>query len=194
MESESYTPGEDDRDIKIAGEEKPGPDDHIEQDAEELRRQHENGNLGRARTLGKTLAQKLKDVDGEAFFGRDPSEDDALRCQRRLLFAFSACWGVERFIDAKLLQDVTLNAFYNALKAGLPDLYHSLDSAGAFSFYYLCVRREGEARPSRDIGRYFAMLAGKNGQEVIERLGEALFIRFSDVVREAIEASGFKAD
>lgn len=184
--------GEDDRDIKIAGSEKIEPEDNAAQDAEELRREHENGNLALARRLGKQLAQKLVDMDGEAFFGKDPGEDEALRDQRRLLFAFTAGYGVERFVPGKLLQDVTTNSFYNALKALLPEFYASLDSAGAFSFYYLCVRRE--EKPEAAIGKNFAMLSGKSGREVIERLGEALFIRFSDVIKNTITGFDFKND
>ncbi|MDR3645015.1 MAG: hypothetical protein P4M02_08080 [Clostridia bacterium] len=181
---------EDDSDVKIAGCETRG--DEAGDEAEELRRQHENGNLDLARELGKQLSQRMTGLESESSFGIDLCEDEDLCLQRRLLFAFSACYAVECFVPGKLLQDVAVNAFYNALKNTMPEFYGDLDSSGSFSFYYLCVRRSGEV--SEAIGHTFAMLSGKNGEPVIERLGEALFIRFSDVVREMIAAMQFRQD
>lgn len=173
----------DDSDIKIAGEEEPAETEMF--DPEELRKQHENGNLSLARELGKILCRKLLSIDGEASFGQDERESEALRSQRRILFAFTACHGIDRYVPDQILRDVTRNAFYNALKSKMPEFYNGLDSAGSFSFYYLCVRQEKNVET--EIGKTFAMLTGKKNDPVIEEMGRALFLYFCDSVREAIE-------
>lgn len=179
---------EDDSDIKIAGAPSEAPADEAALEAEELRRQKENGSLDHARTLGKLLSKDIVRIDGEEAFGQDARESGAVRIQRRLLLAFAASHGVETFVANKLVAKAALNAFYDTLQKEQPAFYDDLNGSGAFSFYVLCVRRGGSVE--KEIGKTFAMLAGKEGDDVLAALGEALFIRFTDVIRGAIASVG----
>lgn len=180
---------EDDSDIKIAGEEKKAPVDDSLKEAEELRKQKENGNLERARRLGQLLSKDIIRLDGESSFGEDEEESCEVRMQRRLLLAFAACYGVDVFVENKMVGKVAVNSFYDTLKKSLPAFYDDLSGSGAFSFYYLSVRRGGNVE--KNIGKTFAMLSGKEDDSVLSELGEALFIRFTDVIEKTIESVNF---
>lgn len=182
---------EEDCDIKIAGEKtfRPNSDD-MASDVNELDLQRRSGNLEKAHTLGAVLSEKIIDQDGESDFGEDSSEDPDMRMQRRLLLTFAAINCVETNIKSEVLQGVVLNVFYDTLKKSLPEFYDDVSKSGSFSFYTLCVRRGVEV--DNNMGCTFAMLAGKEGEPVIEELGKALYLRFVDVVQKTILSFDFK--
>lgn len=181
---------EDDSDIKIAGEQIQKPFVDTLKDANELEKQRDCGNLEKARELGAVLSDRIIDEDGECSFGSDSSEDNKTRIQRRMLLAFAACEAVETNIKSRVLQGVVLNVFYDTLKNALPEFYDDINESGSFSFYTLCARRGGDVPHS--VGETFAMLGGKEGDRVMEDLGEALYIRFGDVTLKTIESFKFK--
>lgn len=181
---------EDDSDIKIAGGKIEQPKVDTLEDANELENQRVCGNLEKAKKLGKTLSDKIIDEDGECSFGSDSNEDDKTRIQRRILLAFAACESVENNIKSRVLQGVVLNVFYDTLKNALPDFYEDINGSGSFSFYTLCARRGGDVPHS--VGETFAMLVAKEGDRVMEELGEALYIRFGDASLKIIESFNIK--
>lgn len=183
---------EDDSDIKIAGEDDKGDtgEQSVETDVNELEIQRASGNVEKARALGKTLTQKIISQDGESSFGEDEREDASLRTQRRLLLAFAAINTVESNVKSKVLQGVIINEFYNSLKTALPEFYDDIGESGSFSFYTLCVRRGGDVDAC--IGQTFAMLADKGGDNVMEELGKALYMRFVDVALNTIKSFNIK--
>lgn len=181
----------DDSDMKIAGKnnQNKSRDDTLDE-AAELIKQKENGNVEKARKLGELLSTEIIKIDGESAFGEDKAEDCDLRMQRRLLLAFTACSCVENCISNKIIQRVIVNSFYNCIKLENEQFYEDLKGSGAFSFYYLCVRRGGDV--DKCIGKTFAMLCGRENDTVIAELGTALYYRFNDVIQKAITSAEFK--
>ncbi len=182
--------GADDADMKIAGREKGEPKGGEEalRAARELEEQRRSGNVEKARALGEKLAESL--LDGEPRFGLDQAEDDATRTQRRLLLAYAIHGTLVREIQNDVLQGVALGAFHDALGRKMPDYYKDADESGSFSFYTLCGRRGGDV--GRAIGETFAKLAGHEGDEVLQNLGESLYLRFEDVTKEEIRLCRFQ--
>lgn len=180
---------EDDSDIKIAGKPAPKTDEALAE-ANELEAQRSCGNLDKAHALGAELAQKVISEDGESTFGQSREEGNALRTQRRLLLAFSVISTVTECIKSSVLQGVVLKVFYDAVQKSLPDFYNDINSSGSFSFYKLCARRGGNI--VNCIGSTFAMLAGKEGDAVLEEFGKALYLRFVDVTRKTIDSYNLK--
>lgn len=181
----------DDSDIKIAGEEQKNiisDDEEARREAEELEIQKKNGNVARADALGGKLAAEIIRMDGEAAFGEDMGEDSELRLERRLLLAFTACRRLEELLGSKIIQRVAVNSFYNNVKAENARFYDDLKRSGAFSFYTLCVRK-GVA-VDKNIGRTFAMLCGRENDLVIAELGTALYYRYGDFIKTAVQSSG----
>ena len=186
----------DDGDIKIAGE----PDRRpvcAEDIGRELEKAQKSGELARARTLGVVMAQTFAGL-GQAGAALLPGvcpevkpdaapEPEILR-EQRILMVFAVAYGFDKFTRNSLISRTALNVFYDTLKTIDSGLYEDLNSSGAFSFYYLAVRRGGDIE--RAVGSTFAMLCSRDGDAVLTELGEALFCRFCSVVTEKVELLG----
>nr|WP_317412504.1 hypothetical protein [uncultured Solibaculum sp.] len=174
----------DDNDIRIAGDHpsrETSEENVLDQTAQELEREKRNGNLERARQLGALVAGEMWASDSESLFGADASEGGQGLFERRLLYAFAASTGLERYTPNQLCARTALSSFYDILKKEAPDLYDQLENSFAFSFYYLDLRR-GQKVPA-DIGKSFAMLCNREDDPVYAQLGEALYLRFLDVIK-----------
>lgn len=150
---------EDDRDMKIAGDDfepinETGADDGHE--ARLLEQEKENGNLSRARRLGAILADEVSAVEGDSL-----TADSALLTQRRILLAFAVEVGLDALLPNSLTAQTAQDIFYNSLRVTAPRFYDDLQASGAFSFYYLCVRDGRQVEEK--VGETFASLCGKKG-------------------------------
>lgn len=179
----------DDFDIKIAGDK---PSESIksgsepENSASELKAMQSD--LERARQLGVSLAHEIDRKPTDFAFDRNESEGDDIVLQRRILLSFAVAIGLESFTCAPVAARTALNTFYSTLKTIDGAFYDDISNAGAFSFYYLAVRRHGDTE--RRVGQTFAMLCSRDGDPVYQELGEALYCRFLGSVREQIDAHG----
>lgn len=184
---------EDDSDIRIAGQEPRRPEDDPMTDVRELTHHKNNGNVEKARALGEELARRILNEDGDPSFGRDPSESDELRRQRRMLLAFVVDAAVREDIPGQVLGQVVLREFTERVKNSLPAFYEDISSSGSFSFYYVCLRRDSEDAPAAQtaVGQTFAMLAGKEHNPVFEELGTALYLHFHDIVDKCVRSCRF---
>ncbi|HEX3025760.1 MAG TPA: hypothetical protein VHR42_00800 [Clostridia bacterium] len=177
---------EDDSDIKIAGRKiwNSRPVDELS-DARELEHQKENGNLEKARGLVKEISEKIIEADGS----KPETGDGNARNLSRLMLIFAAFYSVESCIKSGLLQRFILNLIYDGLRVSLPDFYAYLEKSGAFSLYYLCVRRGADVYDC--IGRNYAKLVGENTDESIQEEGKSLFSNYFDVTRKMIFSMEF---
>ena len=154
--------------------------------AEELEKAQSLGLFDRARKLGTSMARAFEDTDCPPFpSDTGIAEDETVHRQRRILLAFVAASGFEMYLESMLAANAALNAFYDALKEKDQSLYDHLSSTGAFTFYYLALRRGQNVK--QNIGKAFAMLCGKDGDTAYAAYGEALFERFSNTVQAAVE-------
>jgi len=181
---------EDDSDIKIVGAVKIDEHDEALDNADELEHHRNSGNLEKARKLGVELSSKIIDEDGDPAFGQDISENDEIRRQRRILLAFTINYAVENNIKSKILDKVVIREFCDSLQKNVPGFYQDLRESGSFSFYYLCIRRGGSST-ERCVGNNFAMLAGYEGDPIMEELGESLFFHFNYIIEKTISDIGF---
>ena len=129
---------EDDRDMKIAGDDfepvnEAGAD--VGHEAQLLEQEKETGNLSRARRLGAILADEVSAVEGDS-----RTDDSALLTQRRILLSFAVEVGLDALLPNSLTAQTAQDIFYNSLRVTAPPFYDDLQASGAFSLYYLCVR------------------------------------------------------
>lgn len=175
----------DESDIKIAGSHpsrtisKTANDSVSESDIET-----EKYNIDKARLLGKALAESV--IKAQSGLGIISNYDDAIdmQLQNRMLLCFAVSTGLEKYTVGSLAARTALNCFYNSLKSLDAEFYDDLSSTGAFSFYYLAVRRHSDIE--RRIGQTFAMLCGKDGSSVYQELGEALYFTYMEQVKSEI--------
>jgi hypothetical protein len=184
---------EDDSDMKIADtaeKTEQSQTNDIILEVSEMQKQKENGNLEKAKVLGDLLYKQVANAYGEATFGLDTNEDSDTQMQRRVLLAFTVIYGIEANIKNEILNKAVENSFYNILRDKNFDLYNNLVELGAFSFYYLCVRRNENLE--KEIGHTFAMLADNEDDKLTQELGTALFVHYSDVIKKSIDSIDFK--
>ncbi len=180
-----------DHDIKIAGAE-PSKDiksaGSVLNISEEYNRERENGNITKAKELGKNIADLLNN-SGEMFPHDEEDESAELQNQKKTLLAFAGVAGLELVCPNSATSYAAQNSFYSALERIAPDVYNSALNSGAFSFYYLAFRRTGEIE--RRIGQTFAMLCSHDGDPVYQELGEALYCWFASIVENEAKKINF---
>lgn len=137
--------------------------------------------LDAARSIGAGLAQRTRQAER----GFELDIDDDLLLQRRLLLCFAVSTGLEDNAKTVQVARTALNSFYDTLKRSDPEFYDDIGSSGSLSFYYLAKRQSGD--PVRRIGQTFAMMCGQDGDPVCQELGEALYCRYINMVRELLE-------
>lgn len=180
-----------DSDMKIAGS---VPSNDIKAQntvlniSEEYTRERENGNIQRAKTLGRKIAQNLCD-SGEKFVYDAEDVNAEIKMQKEILLTFSAVASLELSCPNSATSYAAQNSFYSELERISPEIYENALNSGAFSFYYLAFRRSGETE--RRIGQTFAMLCSHDGDPVYQELGEAIYCWFSSVVENGAKEIAF---
>ncbi len=181
------TPDED-NDIKIAGS--AGGADAVKaaepDDIENYDRMRRNGDLSRARRLGASLAGNIDSLYDA--LGAE-AQDDTVALHSKLLTVFSVVAALESLLPNRMLVRTALNVFYDTLKKDFPELYDSMSVSGAVTFYYLEYRKLGKT--AADIGGKFAMLCGREEDDVLMTLGLDIFTRGFDHVRTLIDDMAF---
>ena len=178
---------EDDSDIKIAGQE---PSEEVSDSmvAQEYLTQRENGNIERARQLGRTLAIELFGCDEILNLGYDRSETPLVLAQRRVLFSFVAGRAIDELTPNSILADTAVSAFYDVVKEH-PSIYAEINDAAAISLYMLTSRAPG-LEPNA-VGRVFAKLCGREGSRLYGKMGSGLCLFYYDSIKKAIQQADF---
>lgn len=186
-----------DDDIKIFdpdGEERRAEkrtEDDLRRLADEMMAQRRNGNSRRACLLGAALSE-LAPCDGELeeLSGKYANDPEILY-QIRVLATFTAESGMHTLIANQLLATTAINAFYERLMTRAPEFYNNISDGGAFTFYYLALRKGGDT--AARIGETFAMLCDMENNERVKALGTQIYETFSLYVKDQIGKAGFVA-
>lgn len=181
-----------DEDIKIAGDRpsatiKTKPLKSTESGyAKEL----SNGNIDRAKALGKIVAEKFFEAGNDIMPETEPGENVNMAIQRQQLLAFAVRIGLEEFCPNETVADSAVGAFEKTLQKIDPSMFAVVSDNGALSFYYLAYRRGGDVE--RRVGQTFAMLCSHDGDPIYQELGEALYCWFLSFVKDKCEKAGFE--
>ncbi len=169
----------DDSDMKIVGQPgKSAPETDFQGLLEESSRQHFNGNVAKAKTLGTNIVssfsyraapEELLQLIRQA--GVKPTED--VLQQVRYLSVFSAEVSLQRFLPSRLLAEIAKTEMYDVLMKYSPSFYDSLARSGAFSLYYMTA--QGGVVSAENVGRQFAVLCGRAGDAAYAALGKTLY-------------------
>jgi len=182
----------DDRDMKIAGE-RPSAAIRSAKAAklseDDFSRELSNGNIERAKLLGKRVAEKFCEAGDDIMMDSEFAENTEMLMQRQQLLAFGVRIGLERFCPNATIVNSAWSSFENTLQKIAPMMYSSTTDTGAFSFYFLAYRRGGDVE--RRIGQTFAMLCSHDGDPIYQELGEALYCWFTSFIKEQCDLADF---
>ena len=143
----------------------------------EMTKHRSNGNILKAKQLGKHLAEIF--VDEPSLLSQLEGEVGKIQCdaddmhQIKVLLVFTAEYCINRFLPATLLSNTAVNALYDTVIKKAAEFYDRLNDAAEYSFYYLAVRKAVDI--SKNIGISFAMLCGEGKNEYYSDLGRRLF-------------------
>ena len=159
----------------------------------EMTKHRSNGNIMKAKKLGKHLAEifvdepsLLSQLEGEV--GKIECDDDNMY-QIKVLLVFTAEYCINHYLPAVLLSNTAVNSLYDTVIKKAQAFYERLDDAAEYSFYYLAVRKGYDI--SKNIGISFAMLCGEDKDEYYTNLGKRLFEVAEHEITKIIDSYGF---
>ena len=184
----------DDSDVKIFNDGKKGNDSFDEVSViAEMTKHRSNGNIEKAKNLGKHLAEIF--VDEPHLLSNLENEvgplrhDDGFMYQVKVLLVFTAEYCINHCLPSPLLSNTAVNAMYDTVKKKAFEFYDRLDDAAEYSFYYLAVRK-GVDIPA-NIGVSFAMLCGNEKSEDSAKLGTKIFEVSQHEIEQIIDTFDF---
>ena len=160
----------------------------------EMTKHRSNGNILRAKQLGKHLAEIFVDEPSllsqlEAEVGEIKRDEDDMY-HIKILLVFTAEYCINRLLPATLLSNTAVNALYDTVIKKAAEFYDRLDDAAEYSFYYLAVRKAVEI--PKNIGISFAMLCGEGKNEYYTNLGKRLFEVAEHEIEKIIDSYNFE--
>ena len=160
----------------------------------EMTKHRSNGNILKAKQLGKHLAEifvdepsLLSQLEGEV--GKIQCDDDDMY-QMKVLLIFTAEYCINHLLPATVLSNTAINAMYDTISKKAAQFYDRLDDAAEYSFYYLAVRKAIDI--SKNIGISFAMLCGEKEDVYYTNLGQRLFEVAEHEITKIIDSFGFE--
>jgi len=175
-----------DSDIKIYVKKSLNETTEFENLTDNILRHVSNGNKDKAAELGIKMA-KVKAEDNVINLGYCKLTAAQLY-QVRVLLTFTAEYCVQKNISVEFLSDTVSSAMYDYLKANERGYYDNISDGGAFTFYLLALKKNGDT--AQNIGERFAMLCNFNKPEIVD-LGKNIFTEGEKYFTELINNAGF---
>ena len=165
----SVSAEEEDTDVKIfagsgAVRVQPTEDDG----AAEFVRERENGNIDKAKQLGKMLARRLRWL--RCFGDSSPILD-----QKKVLFSYVAVKVIGRQVQSSLLGQAALGEFYRSVQNHSQRDYDKIQDSVAFTKYLLSEQKAAK----NAIGGVFAELCGQRENDALQNKGMQLYYRYT---------------
>ena len=178
-------------DVKIyssqAEEQKSSPSGDIEKVLENMREHRNNGNLRKAKELGRTLG-RIK-FDFEELVSQKFIKPDIIY-QMKVLFVFSAEANLQIFVYDPLLYTTAINSMYEEIQKHEEGFYKNISDGVAYSFYYSEMKKGGDI--ALNIGKAFAMLCSAQNNDSFIETGSRLYGIFADRVKAEIDSTQFR--
>ena len=163
-------------------------EDQSEQSAQLYLRHKENGNVAKARQLGRRLAEIV--VEDLPHIEDNNSEDWLLIDHLKMLYIYVAEQCIKECPDGILYQ-VSLSAFRDAIEVGVPGAYDAMSGCSADTFYQLAYYRKQADQVANNMGKTMAQLYGKANDWKIITIGEHLFTAFQQKCRSECEKTEY---
>lgn len=153
----------------------------------EIMKEHRaNGNIDKAKKLGKALSEI--DIDVKEMLSAKFIKSDIMY-QIKVLLVFAAEFNLQMLISAPLLSTTAVNAMYDAIQKNSPGFYGNITDGMAFSFYYAGVRDGGDI--AENIGKTFAMLCSVQDNDSFIEAGVKVYNEAVKMITEKINETSF---
>lgn len=184
--------GREDADVKIfKPSKKADKDGGVLSFVEGMSYHRQNGNVAKAKELGKIVAKEYLDDSNKVKNSGNVFLSDVYFPQTCALMLFSMEAAFNYYLPSQQLSTIAINAFHEELTDKNLPIYDSVMASPAFSFYYLSVRKGGDNIP-KDIGEAFAMLCHRENDVDFIDEGKKLYTSVLDNISSKIIEAKFE--
>ena len=183
-----------DDDIKIftpAAKNNADVDQDVIATMEALDRERQNGNVNKARVIGKHLSKLFIDEVNRLDSLPEEFQGSKVRQNTGVLFLFSAETALNMFLPTNTLATIAISALNDRLEDRKSDLFRNVYESPAYSFYYLNIRKGSEDIPN-DIGSAYAMLCSHENDPAFIEMGSSLYNMVLDEVESDVKKAKFQ--
>lgn len=181
----------DDSDIKIAGDK---PSQQIFKDNQEpqediaqlLHNERENGNLDKARELGKRVA-----VDLYNFSVNSGEYSKEIKQEMKVLYAFVIDYVLNNYLPNSIVSQTALSEYMTTLKNIDEDFYDHIQVSGSYSVYVLKSRKDIDLADK--IGKSFAKVVDFDDDPSWVNIGSQLYNNWLAGLTEKINFYQFES-
>ena len=181
--------------IYVSKAERLGSQVNLSTDFESVNLHRSNGNIEKAKQLGKRLATLTPSFDSDGLIvnfkdilpQKYLSQDILYQIKVLLVFAAEALLQIE--IPVQVLATTSLNALHDSLRENSPGFHKNISDGAAFTFYYLAMKKDGNI--SQNIGEAFAMLCSVKNKEGFVEAGKTVWKLATTVIEREIESTNF---
>lgn len=153
----------------------------------EVMKEHRaNGNIDKAKALGKRLGEL--DLDIEELLSPKFMKSDIIY-QIKVLLVFAAELNLQMLISAPMLSTTAINAMYDRIQKNSSGFYSNISDGVAFSFYYAGVRDGGDI--AEGIGKTFAMLCSAENNDSFVEAGVKVYNEALKTIEKEIASADF---
>lgn len=178
----------DDSDMKIAPEKLSELFDSSEGAATAFQRETQNGNMERARQLGRQLAQALTDPEkGIVLFGLGAYDDEVILSQRKLMFAYVVGKVLNDLCPNSMVAQSAMSTFDEEVCVRSKEIHDLITDSAAYSLYTLSVRSAPDDPCA--IGKIFAQLCKRGEDPLFVKYGCELAGYFTSYCTDCVLAS-----
>lgn len=173
-------------DVKIYTSEEKDDSSDLSVVLEMMKEHRANGNIDKAKALGKRLANieiKFEDLVSPKFLKSD------IMYQIKVLFVFAAEANLQMLVSSPLLATTAINAMYDEIQTKSSGFYENISDGVAFTFYYASVKDGGDI--AKNVGESFAMLCSVEDNESFIETGKMLYETATKVIAQEVEDSDF---
>lgn len=178
-----------DSDIKIFGAPKVDTDSEFLSQIEALDHHRQNGNMEKAKILGRKLYEIVSD-DVTKTELRDPDfTEGKLLIKTGVLALFSTEAALNMFLPSTQLSTVAITEMHRLLAKTDSPVYEKIMESPAYSFYFLTIRKGGDV--AGEIGKAFAEHCRHEGDEKFIEEGRYIYERVLTEVQKQIHEMNF---
>lgn len=179
-----------DSDIKIFGERPKDSDSEMLRQIETLDHHRQNGNVKKARALGRRLYELVTAEDIRTEIGDPDFAEGKLFVKAGVLALFSTEVALNVFLPSAQLSTIAISEMHRLLSKTDSEIYDKVMESPAYSFYYLSIRKGGED-VAGEIGKAFAEHCRHEGDEKYIAEGRYIYERVQREVLHQIEKIEF---
>lgn len=179
-----------DNDIKIFGAENAEQDAEFLRQIETLDHHRQNGNMEKARALGRKLYNIVMDEETKKEIGDPDFAVGKLFVKTGVLAMFSTEAALNMYLPSTQLSTIAISEMHRLLAKTDSPVYEKVMESPAYSFYYLNIRKGG-SDVATEIGKAFAMNCRHEGEEKYIAEGRYIYERINQEVQRQIAKMDF---